>query len=209
MKKRYIVLISILLLVIAGYFYVMQDFKQENSLLIYNGTILTLEDDLPSVEAIYVKNGIIQEMGLYADLEKYESQVDKVIDLKGQTLLPGFVDPHTHTVLSSFLAPMVDLSGFKHSSEAEVWEYLAEQSKNYKAGEWIVAKGIDPILVKDLKAPHISFLDSIVPNNPLVMLSQSLHTYWSNSKGFALVNIDANMTLYIRHHVILNPFTKT
>ena len=192
MKKRYIILISILLLAVAGYFYVMQDFKQENSLLIHNGTILTLEDDLPSVEAIYVKDGIIQEMGTYVDLKKYKNQVDKVIDLKGKTLLPGFVDPHTHTVLSSFLAPMEDLSGFKHSSEVEVWEHLAEQSKNYKTGEWIVAKGIDPILVKDLKSPHISFLDSLIPNNPLLMLSQSLHTYWANSESFALMNIDKN-----------------
>ncbi len=189
MKKRYIILIAVLLLAITGYFYVMQDFTQNNSLLIHNGTIITMEEGAENVEAIYVKNGKIEALGTYADLKKYENQVDQVIDLQGKTLLPGFVDPHTHTVLSSFLAPMVDLSGFKHNSAAEVWSYLVEQSKNYKAGEWIVAKGIDPILVKDLDAPHISFLDSLLPNNPLLMLSQSLHTYWANSEAFRLANI--------------------
>ena len=192
MKKRYLAILIILIVAIVGYVWIMQDFLQQNSLLIHNGTILTMEEEIPRTEAIYVKNGMIKAIGTYEELKQYENKVDKVIDLQGKTLLPGFVDPHTHTVLSTFLAPMVDLSGFKHNTAAEVWNYLADQSKNYKTGEWILGKGIDPILVKDLKAPHISFLDSIVPNHPLILLSQSLHTYWANSAAFAAAGIDKN-----------------
>ena len=188
MKKRYLLLLTTVILSFLAYFWIKQDFPQHNSLLIHNGTILTMEGD-STAEAIYVKNGIIEALGTYEELKQYENQVDKVIDLAGKTLLPGFIDPHTHSVLSAFLAPMVDLSGFKHNSEAEVWAHLAEQTNNYKADEWILAKGIDPILVKDLDAPHISFLDSLVPNNPLLMISQSMHTYWANSQAFALAGI--------------------
>ena len=40
-----------------------------------------------------------------------------IIDLKGKTLLPGFIDSHTHPVISAFLYDMVDLSGFTHNSK--------------------------------------------------------------------------------------------
>jgi len=94
--------------------------------------------------------------------------------------------------LSAFLEPMVDLSGFKHKTPQAVWQYLGKSVKKKKKGAWLVGKGIDPVLVEGLKAPSLTFLDSIASDNPVVLISQSLHSYWVNSKTLGIVGIDKN-----------------
>ena len=190
--KRSIILLGIILLVGIAYFYLMRDFPKTQSKLIHNGIILTMEAAHPSVEAVYVEEGIIEAVGDYEDLKSFIDEDTEVLDLNGKTLMPGFIDSHTHAVGSGFLHAMVDLSGFTHSSPEEVWAYLESAVKDFAEGEWIVCKGLDPVLVKGLIPPHISYLDSIAPNNPLLIISQSLHSHWGNSLAFEEAGIDEN-----------------
>ena len=65
-------------------------------ILYYNGTILTMEDQKPCVEAVLTENGRITDAGTYKDLlERAGSQVRKG-DLQGNVMVPGFIDPHSH-----------------------------------------------------------------------------------------------------------------
>mgnify|MGYP005990366253 CR=1 FL=1 len=186
-KKRILLFLSVLLLI--SYFIINRDFKKNDSTIYINGNFITLDDSLKKAEAIFVKEGKIEAIGTNKELDKYKKG-HVIVDLKGATVLPGFIDSHSHVALSAFLNDMVDLSGFKHKSNKEVWSYLSKQVKTKKEGEWIICKGIDPILVKDLKTPNIGFLDSIAPKNPILLISQSMHTYWANTLTFNKVNID-------------------
>ena len=188
MKRKPIILVILFLLLLSGYFYITNDFKKTTATIYTNGTIITLEKEMPLAEAMLVENGIIKAIGNNNEILKLQTNQNKV-DLKGATILPGFIDPHTHVALSAFLANMVDLSGFTHKTNQEVWSYLRATVKTKKSGKWIVGKGIDPILVKDLQSPNLAFLDKISPDNPLILISQSLHTYWVNSKTFEKVGI--------------------
>ncbi|MEM8890709.1 MAG: amidohydrolase family protein, partial [Bacteroidota bacterium] len=190
--KRSIFFLGIVLLLAAAYFYLMQDFPKTQSKLIHNGIILTMEAAHPSVEAVYVEDGVIEAVGDFKDLKSFIDEDTEVLDLDGKTLMPGFIDSHTHAVGSSFLHSMVDLSGFRHNSPEEVWAYLESEVSKFSKGEWIVCKGLDPVLVKGLIPPHISYLDSIAPDNPLLIISQSLHSQWGNSLAFKEVGIDEN-----------------
>ncbi|MDW3646979.1 MAG: amidohydrolase [Bacteroidia bacterium] len=190
--KRIIFLLGLLLFFAFSYLYLIQDFSKTKSNLIYNGIILTMEAVHPSVEAIFVEDGIIQAVGKYDELKDLADEDTEVLDLDGNTLMPGFIDSHTHAVGSSFLHSMIDLSGFKHNRPEEVWTHLESEVKNFDKGEWIVCKGLDPVLVKGLIPPHISYLDSIAPDNPLFIISQSLHSQWANSLAFQEVGIDEN-----------------
>ena len=87
---------------------------------------------------------------------------------------------------------MIDLSGFKHKNKEDLWAYFEEQVKHFKPGEWIICKGFDQVLVKDLLSPKITYLDSIAPNNPVFISSLSMHTYWANTLAFNEVGIDKN-----------------
>ncbi len=189
MKRKLIYLLTLIVLLILGYFYISIDFTKTKATIYTNGTIITLEEDTPAAQAMLVENGIIKAIGTNKEINSLNSDNINVVDLDGATILPGFIDPHTHVALSAFLENMVDLSGFTHQTNQEVWAHLKKAVKTKKAGEWIVCKGIDPILVEDLIAPNLAFLDEIAPENPIILISQSLHTYWVNTKTFEKAGI--------------------
>jgi len=190
MKLKSILLLVILTLLFFSFQYIIRDFEKAETTIYINASILTLEDEEPTAEAMLVKNGKINAIGTNEEIELLKNDQIKIVDLKGGFILPGFIDSHSHVALSSFLYNMVDLSGFKHNTAEEVWNYLRATVKTKKPGEWIVCKGIDPILVEDLESPNITFLDEIAPENPIILVSQSLHTYWANSLTFEKVGIN-------------------
>ena len=192
LNVKYKVLFSFIILSLLLSIYILQtqDYKRTNDRLYINGQIIGLEHGSSISEAMYVSDGKISAIGTNNEILSYQSTNNEIYDLKNQIVLPGFIDSHSHVALSSFFSGMVDLSGFKHRSNKEVWEYLSKYIKTKKQGEWIVGKGIDSVLVKDLKLPTLKFLDEISPNNPVILISQSIHTYWANSEAFKIIGID-------------------
>jgi len=191
MKKIIYTFAAIVVLLLIS-FALEPSFTPKGSLYIYNGTVITLEDEQPKANAVFVDKGIIVAVGSDPELRLHLKETTQIIDLKGATLLPGFIDPHTHPVASSFLHGMIDLSGFTHENQNEIWTHLESKIKNYSPGEWILCKGLDVVLVADLEPPHITYLDSISPNNPLLILSLSMHSFWGNSLAFSAVGINKN-----------------
>jgi len=189
MKRKHLFLLALLVIVLISYFYISKDFKKTEATIYNNGNIITLEEQSPFAEAMFVEDGIIKAIGTNKEIASLKSHNIKIVNLKGATILPGFIDSHTHVALSAFLDNMIDLSGFTHKTNQDVWNHLRKAVKTKNAGEWIVCKGIDPILVKDLVSPNLNFLDEIAPENPIILISQSLHTYWVNSNTFEKAGI--------------------
>lgn len=192
MKKLLYVLGTLLVLAIGAYFYLMQDFAKTKKLIIYNGTIITMEDSLQSPEAILAEDGEIKMIGSKKEILLLKDAKTEVIDLQGKVLMPGFIDPHTHPLVSALLLNMEDLSGFTHKTPAEVWQHLAKAVKKYAPGKWIICRGLDPILTKGLASPGMALLDSLAPKNPVLIFSQTLHNYWANSLAFEAVGVSKN-----------------
>jgi len=59
-----------------------------------NGNVLTKEQTAPRAEGLAVQFGRIYKVGKTEEIEKLAGPETKIIDLKGQTLLPGFIDAH-------------------------------------------------------------------------------------------------------------------
>ncbi len=192
MRKLLIILIILSLVFKFFDFITLVRFVPQNSQLFINGQILTMDDERPSVEAVFVKNGIISAIGGEKELSLIIDEDTEIIDLQNQTLLPGFIDSHTHPIASTFLYNMIDLSGFKHQSKDELWLYLEDEIDKFASNGWILCKGFDPLLIKGLQAPNINYLDSIAPNNPLLIASLNMHDYWVNTKAFEVAGISKN-----------------
>lgn len=159
-------------------------------LIFHNGTIVTMRSgNTPA--AVHVRDGIIVHTGSEAEIFAAAPNAQR-IDLNGAVLLPGFIAPHTHPELSAYLHSMVDLSGFTHRSPDEVWAALRAAVDAAEPGAWIYCRGFDPILVAGLSGPTRQQLDAIAPENPVVILAQSLHTAWANSLVFQELGIDEN-----------------
>ena len=61
-----------------------------------NGTILTMDDSCPKVEAVLIENGKIVKCGTQEEVLSCKTQDTVLVDLQGKTLLPGFIDGHSH-----------------------------------------------------------------------------------------------------------------
>ena len=110
---------------------------QENNAdkIFIGGDIITVDDKNPEARAIAVHNGKIQAIGSETEVLKYEGYNTEVIDLKGNTLMPGFIDIHTHPILSAKTAETIDVSGFNHKNQAEVMASLKKGIEEKVSGE--------------------------------------------------------------------------
>jgi adenine deaminase len=76
----------------------------------FGGDIITVNDVQPGVEAVAVKDGKILDVGAQAKIvSDYQGQATQVVNLAGKTLLPGFIDPHSHYFSSLTVANQVNV----------------------------------------------------------------------------------------------------
>jgi predicted amidohydrolase YtcJ len=158
-------------------------------LIFRGGPVLTVNNADAVAEALAVRDGVIVAVGTEAQVMALRGSKTEVVELGGKTLMPGFVGAHEHPTLSAVFNGAVDLSGFTHKTNAQVWQALRTAVAATPKGQWLYAGGLDPILTPDLRMPSRQELDAIAPDHPLVLVSQTLHSYWANSKAFAAAGI--------------------
>jgi predicted amidohydrolase YtcJ len=74
----------------------MKSFKQTTYLVLFNARIITMDEKNTVAEAVAIKNGIIVKVGSSKEMVNLPNENTERIDLKGKTILPGFIDAHTH-----------------------------------------------------------------------------------------------------------------
>jgi predicted amidohydrolase YtcJ len=158
-------------------------------IIFFGGPIISMEDRFQRVEALAVRGGKILALGAQDDIMSLSGPETKRVDLAGRTLMPGFIEPHTHPILSAMLYDWVDVSGFTHADGAAVLAALKEAAHRRPAGEWILAFGYDPILNRDLTALNTDLLDEITSVHPLLVLVQTMHTAYVNHQAFKAAGI--------------------
>ena len=172
------------------------DTSNETSQLFYNGDILTMESDLPKyVEAIVVQNGKIVFVGSKSEAELKFKNSQK-IDLKGKTLLPGFIDPHSHFGMVSNTMGQVDLNPEPVGTIKSI-EDILQNLKNYKEknnipdGEWIFGWGYDNGELTEKRHPTKKDIDKVLPNNPVYLQHTSGHMGVANTLGLEALKVSA------------------
>jgi predicted amidohydrolase YtcJ len=169
----------------------MSDIPNEKSadFIFLNGDIITVDDVCPEAEALTVTNGRIAAVGTRNEVLKKKGPATQVVDLLGKTLMPGFIEPHTHYVLSAFYYDWIDVSGFTYSRGSEVMDRLRKAANDKNPGEWITAFGYDPIQLRDLEGLNADILDEISTTNPIFIMLQSMHSQFVNHKAIELAGI--------------------
>jgi len=179
--------LSLILIGIAGaIWWALQPDKVSNNLVLLNGTIVTVDDEMHIAEALWIKDGRIMAVGAKADVLAHADGAD-TYDLDGKTVIPGLIEPHTHPFASALLGQAVDVSGFKYSSRYDIIKALEDAAVTGSGP--IIAFGWDPVLIKELTAPSLAELDRIAPDRPLVILTQMMHDAYANSAAYAAAGI--------------------
>jgi hypothetical protein len=160
------------------------------------GTILTMDDARPRVEAVAIGGGRILAVGDEADVLPTGGADTEIVDLGGHTLMPSFIDAHGHFANAPQIVKWANVSGVPAgpvTSIADIQRVLAEfaTANAVPAGEWIVGYGYDMSNLSDGRQCTRDDLDAVLPDHPVMLIHSSNHGAVLNSKGFAAVGYDA------------------
>ncbi|MBE7635234.1 amidohydrolase family protein [Sneathiella sp. P13V-1] len=188
LKKIFITLCVITAIVIVGGNFYLKPASQDSEYVISSGTILTMDENTPKASAIWVKDGIIKALGQNA-IKAAQANSLPIIDLKGQTLTPGLVEPHTHPTAAALLGATVDVSAITHSNRQQIMDTLIKASDGIALTPWMIAFGWDPVAIPDLEPPTLEELDAILPDRPMVILTQMMHEAYLNTAAFKAAGV--------------------
>lgn len=158
------------------------------------GPIVTVNAKNEEVEALAVKDGKIVALGQQADIKKnWSDSKTKVIDLNGRTLMPGFVEPHVHIVLTSMVEGLwLDLSNFTlpYDTLDTISTKLRAALKNVPPGGWLAGFGVDPSRTSPFMAELTTeVLDKVSTDVPIFIVNQSGHIAYVNTKAFEVAGV--------------------
>jgi predicted amidohydrolase YtcJ len=154
------------------------------------GDIVTINDAQPSVEALAVKDGRILALGTRTDIEKsHKGAATAVVDLGGKTLVPGFVDGHSHFMDALAAAGRANVSAPPVGTASNAGEIVAvlqafAKQKAVKPGELIVGYGYDENQMPQGQELTRDILDKAFPANPVAVIHVSSHGAVLNSIAF-------------------------
>ena len=164
--------------------------------LYFNGHIITMDTEDPTyADVIVEQDGKIAFVGTLEEAEKQFSNLKK-IDLNGKTLLPGFIDPHSHFGMVSNTMGQVDLNPEPVGTVENVDDILIKL-KNYKEennipdGEWIYGWGYDDGELAEKRHPTKNDIDKVLPNNPVYLQHTSGHMGVANSLGLEELKVNS------------------
>jgi len=159
-------------------------------LLLVNGNILTMDSHPSTEDAIAIRDGKILAVGDRSRLDTFTSSHPRIIDLQGQTILPGFIDAHLHfralaeSLVTVSLAPQ---SGIR--SITDIIHRIQKETQKLAPGTWIRAGGYNDIYLAEKRHPDRLDLDKAAPNHPVKLTHRSGHAHVLNSLGLKLAGI--------------------
>ncbi len=151
-------------------------------LVILNGKIVTVDSRSRVVRAVAVRGGRIVAVG---DVRRYRGRGTRVIDLKGRTMLPGFIDAHSHVGgMAEVEAHTVDIQVPPLKDGAEVIARLKEKAAHLPPGAWLIGNG-----TYNQPMPTREALDAAFPDHQ-VDLRWSAHDHLINHKAAQIMGLD-------------------
>ena len=136
-----------------------------------NANIITLNPCMPLANNVTIRNGKIISIN-------EPNKSFKTIDVKGATIIPGFIDAHFHIKNLGQRLEMVNLKGIK--SEDDIADLISNKCKEINDGDWIEGFGWDQNLWPNKSFPNKKILNSAAPNNPVFLTRIDGHSAWIN-----------------------------
>ena len=160
--------------------------SQHPELILHSGKILTVNLDFEVVEALAIRKGIIVGVGSNDEVKALAGVKTKIIDLEGKSVIPGFIDSHSHPTVFGMHIIWPDLSNSE--TIKDILDTVAVRVKSSQPGQWITNSRIwNEEKLAERRNPTRWDLDSVSPNNP-VFLSRG-HLGVANTAAFNVLGI--------------------
>jgi predicted amidohydrolase YtcJ len=163
-------------------------------MIIYGGTIYTVNESQPIVEAVAIKDHKILFAGSKQDVEQYRGELTTDLDLKGRTMTPGLIEGHGHFMGLGYNELNLDL--LNTTSYEAIVAAVKERVDAAQPGQWITGRGwhqskwdsLPEEMVKGFQTHHL--LSAVSPDNPVYLRHASGHAAFANAKAMEIAGLD-------------------
>jgi predicted amidohydrolase YtcJ len=164
--------------------------RSEPDLILHNANVWTVNPRQPRAQAIAISNGRFSAIGTNDEVLALAAGSAKKVDLSGNTILPGFIDAHSHPAEAGLdHLRMVDCD---LRSIAEILAALGKQAAKIPAGQWVLGFKYDDTKTSDGRPLTLKDLDEALPDHPVFVEHRGGHTAWVNSLALKLTKVDDN-----------------
>ena len=144
----------------------MQRIPPAADLVLLDARILTVDEGFRTAAALAVRDGRFAAVGSNEEVRRHIGPTTRVIEGRGRTVVPGFIDTHVHaTDVASAEAtqPFRNLGSVK-----EVQDWLREEARSRPKGSWIWTPRLFPTRLREHRFPTRRELDAAAPDHPVV-----------------------------------------
>lgn len=144
-------------------------------LIFHGGRVIPLAGVGQYAEALAVKNGRIIAVGASDAVMGLKANATQVIDLDGRAMLPGFIDPHQHTVTGALInAIFTDCGYTKYRTRDALLAMFRDKADKTPPGQWLLFTSFDNLLQGgDLMMPDLNAISKV---HPILLYYINMHT---------------------------------
>ncbi|MBC5635683.1 amidohydrolase [Ornithinibacillus sp. BX22] len=162
------------------------------TLIIKNANVLTLDSNNRVAGSVAISEGKIVGIWDTPEPSKGDIKINErttVIDLKGDTLIPGFIDTHNHILMYALMRSQVNCSTPPNHSIYDILNKIEKAAADTINGEWIQGYGFDDTMISEKRHILRHELDRVAPDNPVIITHISGHLAYVNSLALRLASI--------------------
>ncbi len=155
--------------------------------LVITGTVLTVDEQRPTADALAVANGRIIAVGSRSDIAALVGPSTQAIDVGDGCVMPGFIEAHGHPLMEAVALSdrLVDIRPVTLPNPDDVVAAVhREVAERGAAGAYLI--GWDALLQRGLPQPTLAWLDAVAPDHPLLIVHNSGHKAYFNSRAAQL-----------------------
>ena len=169
--------------------------------IVINADVRTSDKSNARASAFAVKDSKFIAVGNTETILSMAGDSTKIIDANGSTVVPGFIDSHTHLSSGAKIVTGINLSEIR---EKAVWlEMIKERVKTMQPGEWLLGGRWD-YTFENKGYPTRWELDAVAPNNPVALSDIDGHSMWVNTMAIELSGIEADSEVPMGGQIVLN-----
>jgi predicted amidohydrolase YtcJ len=155
-----------------------------------NGNVYTQDRNNPTADTVVTDGKRIEFVGNSEDATDYLAITDATtVDLKGKTLLPGFIDSHVHPGMLAQSAWHISLPHTE--DQAELLGYIREYANNHPKEEVpFLFFEYYPTDMFGYDGPTKELLDTVVSDRPCLVQDSGDHLHWVNTCMLKMLEVD-------------------